>query len=171
MGIALVTCVVEYWGGCWCEHWGPGQWESPCHRCCSGRGGFWAALLKALKTWVILCTPISTIRRPGYRPCRYKMAPNTLFSLLGGSWKTNLRFKKIYLEFLVWKNIRKQRKISWEEKSPKRVSAGQRTWDGALVCGGSVSERFPSWLSWLRRCCCRLDSWMKARPQSGMWHL
>ena len=25
--------------------------------------------------------------------------------------------------------------------------------------------------SWLRRCCCRLDSWMNARPHSGMWHL
>lgn len=25
--------------------------------------------------------------------------------------------------------------------------------------------------SWLRRCCCRLDSWMNARPQSGRWHL
>ena len=27
------------------------------------------------------------------------------------------------------------------------------------------------WLSWLRRCCWRLDSWMNARPHSGMWHL
>ena len=25
--------------------------------------------------------------------------------------------------------------------------------------------------SWLRRCCCRLLSWMKARPHSGRWHL
>ena len=25
--------------------------------------------------------------------------------------------------------------------------------------------------SWLRKCCCKLESWMKARPQSGTWHL
>lgn len=28
-----------------------------------------------------------------------------------------------------------------------------------------------TWASWLRRCCCKFDSWMKARPQSGRWHL
>ena len=27
------------------------------------------------------------------------------------------------------------------------------------------------WDSWFLRCCCRFDSWMKARPHSGMWHL
>lgn len=27
------------------------------------------------------------------------------------------------------------------------------------------------WDSWFRRCCCRLDSWINARPQSGTWHL
>ena len=25
--------------------------------------------------------------------------------------------------------------------------------------------------SWLRKCCCRFDNWMKARPQSITWHL
>lgn len=28
-----------------------------------------------------------------------------------------------------------------------------------------------TWASWLRKCCCKLLNWMKARPQSGRWHL
>lgn len=28
-----------------------------------------------------------------------------------------------------------------------------------------------TWASWFRRCCCRLDSCMKARPHSAKWHL
>lgn len=28
-----------------------------------------------------------------------------------------------------------------------------------------------TWASWFRRCCCKFDNWMNARPQSGRWHL
>lgn len=28
-----------------------------------------------------------------------------------------------------------------------------------------------TWASWFRRCCCRLDNCMKARPHSAKWHL
>lgn len=28
-----------------------------------------------------------------------------------------------------------------------------------------------TWASWFRKCCCRFDSCMNARPQSGRWHL
>lgn len=37
-------------------------------------------------------------------------------------------------------------------------------WNGRFFMRSSCA-------SWLRRCCCRFDSWMKARPQSGRWHL
>lgn len=58
------------------------------------------------------------------------------------------------------------------------------TFDVCVLRLDSVANPFPqivqwkgrflalsTWASWLRRCCCRLDSWMKALPQSGKWHL
>ena len=27
------------------------------------------------------------------------------------------------------------------------------------------------WDTWLRKCCCKFDNWIKALPQSGTWHL
>lgn len=58
------------------------------------------------------------------------------------------------------------------------------TFDVCVLKLDSVAKPFPQMLqwkgrflarstcaSWLRRCCCKLLNWMKARPQSDRWHL
>lgn len=63
-------------------------------------------------------------------------------------------------------------------------SLSSLTFDVWVLKLDSVAKPFPqmlqwkgrffalsTWASWLRKCCCKLLNWMKARPHSWRWHL
>ena len=98
--------------------------------------------------------------------------------------KTNKSLIVIQIEFEAWNNTTFWTILWCSTSSSSSSSFSLLTLPVWVLRLLSVANPFPQmlqwngrffnrsiWDSWFRRCCCRLDSWMKARPHSGMWHL
>ena len=98
--------------------------------------------------------------------------------------KTNKSLIVIQIEFEAWNNTTFWTNLCTTSSSSSSSSLAMLTLPVWVLRLLSVAKPFPQmlqwngrffnlsiWDSWFRRCCCRLDSWMKARPHSGMWHL